>query len=107
MDETLYDEFGNYIGPEIDSDEDESEGEEEEEERGGLGRPDINGLTDGDEAWLANIEPDVHVNDDDMDTDTAVVLAEDKKYYPTAMEVISSVSFLVPHLYLQFSVFLM
>ncbi|CAM6121833.1 unnamed protein product [Calypogeia fissa] len=86
-DETLYDEFGNYIGPEIDSDEDGSEVEEEEEERGGLGRPDVNGLTDGDEAWLANIEPDGHVNDDDMEMDGAVVLAEDKKYYPTAMEV--------------------
>jgi len=32
MDQELYDEFGNYIGPELDdSDEEESEEEEEEE----------------------------------------------------------------------------
>ena len=31
MDTELYDEFGNYIGPELDSDE-ESESEEEEEQ---------------------------------------------------------------------------
>jgi U5 small nuclear ribonucleoprotein component len=85
MDETLYDEFGNYIGPEIESDEDDSDVEEEEQQRGGLGRSDANGH-DADDAWLANIEPDGHV-DDDMEMDGAVVLAEDKKYYPTAMEV--------------------
>lgn len=33
MDDNLYDEFGNYIGPELaDSSEEESESEEEEEE---------------------------------------------------------------------------
>ena len=31
MDADLYDEFGNYIGPELDSDDDE-EGEEEEQD---------------------------------------------------------------------------
>ncbi len=33
MDGDLYDEFGNYVGPELDSD--ESEGEEEKEGYGG------------------------------------------------------------------------
>ena len=28
----MYDEFGNYIGPEVDSDEDDDDDEEEEEE---------------------------------------------------------------------------
>jgi 116 kDa U5 small nuclear ribonucleoprotein component N-terminus len=32
MDESLYDEFGNYIGPELPDSEDESEESEEEEE---------------------------------------------------------------------------
>ena len=32
MDSDLYDEFGNYIGPELESDEDLEEEEEEEEE---------------------------------------------------------------------------
>ena len=32
MDTDLYDEFGNYIGPELDSDDDDEEEAEEEEE---------------------------------------------------------------------------
>lgn len=31
MDEELYDEFGNYIGPEVDSDESSSQNEQAEE----------------------------------------------------------------------------
>ena len=80
-DEDLYDEFGNYIGPDLDDDDDDDddngapvigddddeEEDEEEEDAGG----------DGD-------------GDDDVDMtgeDTRVVLHEDKKYYPTALEV--------------------
>ena len=33
MDTDLYDEFGNYIGPELGSDDDDEESEEEIEER--------------------------------------------------------------------------
>ncbi|KAL8501384.1 hypothetical protein ACS0TY_020790 [Phlomoides rotata] len=83
MDDSLYDEFGNYIGPEIESDQ-ESDREEEEEElpdrnedeepvsddERGPGKP--NG-------WLTNT--------DNVDMDGQIVLAEDKKYYPTAEEV--------------------
>lgn len=32
MDTDLYDEFGNYIGPELDSDDDEGEDEEEQDD---------------------------------------------------------------------------
>ena len=80
MDESLYDEFGNYIGPDIDSDEDESEQEEEDEPL-----QVENGYGDGENGWLTHGDGDG--GNDDMDTDGAVVLAEDKKYYPTAMEV--------------------
>eukprot|EP00055_Hartaetosiga_balthica_P000660 m.137158 g.137158 ORF g.137158 m.137158 type:complete len:969 (-) comp11333_c0_seq1:945-3851(-) len=74
MDEDLYDEFGNYIGPEIDSEESEDEMpdnlpaqsvpealrvEEEEEEA----------------------EPEVEIGSN------AIVLHEDKQYYPTAEQV--------------------
>lgn len=86
MDESLYDEFGNYVGPDIESDENESEAEEDEpiqERRIGT----ENGHAEGDDAWLARLDGADQPGDDDMDTDTAVVLAEDKKYYPTAMEV--------------------
>jgi U5 small nuclear ribonucleoprotein component len=84
MDDSLYDEFGNYIGPELDSEEEDSEQEEEEDEGaqaldGGHGDGHENG-------WLAHADGDDDINDD-MDTEGAVVLAEDKKYYPTAMEV--------------------
>ncbi|MGH0134136.1 UNVERIFIED_CONTAM: hypothetical protein FKN15_016645 [Acipenser sinensis] len=71
METDLYDEFGNYIGPELDSDEEDDldrdardadeEDEEEEEE-----------------------EP---VDQDEEHSGMEVVLHEDKKYYPTAEEV--------------------
>ena len=82
MEEDLYDEFGNYIGPELDSDEDEGGGgpviedggdeEEEEEEE----EDPMDGATGGG-------------GDDPMEEeeDTRVVLHEDKKYYSTALEV--------------------
>ena len=73
--EDLYDEFGNYIGPEIDSDEDgapqiedddeEEEEDEEEQEMTGGGIP-------GD-ALMEDVG-------DDGGDDTRVVLHEDKKY---------------------------
>jgi len=69
----LYDEFGNYIGPDLESEE-ESEGE---------GIDDVT-LEDGDD------EDDDMRGDgeaDDAEPEMAVVLHEDKKYYPTAEEV--------------------
>ncbi|XP_037094775.1 LOW QUALITY PROTEIN: 116 kDa U5 small nuclear ribonucleoprotein component-like [Pollicipes pollicipes] len=76
MDGELYDEFGNYIGPELESDEDEPDEAE-------LARQQLV-PAGGDEAD----EPA-----DDMDAEDAepaqlaVVLHEDKKYYPSAEEV--------------------
>ncbi|KAG6739913.1 hypothetical protein POTOM_057531 [Populus tomentosa] len=83
MDDNLYDEFGNYIGPEIESDR-ESDGDEEDEELPDKPHEDEE-ESDGEEA--------VHASNgwltapDDVDMDNQVVLAEDKKYYPTAEEV--------------------
>ncbi|KAH0982298.1 hypothetical protein GBA52_009475 [Prunus armeniaca] len=84
MDDSLYDEFGNYIGPEIESDQ---ESDREEDEDGELpDRQDDGAASDGDDAaaasngWLA-------ATSNDVDMDNQVVLAEDKKYYPTAEEV--------------------
>lgn len=71
MDTDLYDEFGNYIGPELDSDEDDDE----------LGRETKDLDEDEDED-----EDDVGEHDDDH-PGMEVVLHEDKKYYPTAEEV--------------------
>uniref|UniRef100_A0A673GPI1 116 kDa U5 small nuclear ribonucleoprotein component n=1 Tax=Sinocyclocheilus rhinocerous TaxID=307959 RepID=A0A673GPI1_9TELE len=64
METDLYDEFGNYIGPELDSDEDEEVDADEEED-------------DEDQAEV----------DEEDGGGMEVVLHEDKKYYPTAEEV--------------------
>uniref|UniRef100_A0A8V5GYL0 116 kDa U5 small nuclear ribonucleoprotein component n=1 Tax=Melopsittacus undulatus TaxID=13146 RepID=A0A8V5GYL0_MELUD len=70
MDTDLYDEFGNYIGPELDSDDEDDE----------MGR-EAKDLDEDDDD-----DDDMGDHDEDhpgMD----VVLHEDKKYYPTAEEV--------------------
>lgn len=77
MEDSLYDEFGNYIGPELsDSGEDEGEevpmGEGMDEEGLGGGAMDVSG---GEE------------EEDGVEGGMAVVLHEDKKYYPSAEEV--------------------
>ena len=88
MDGDLYDEFGNYIGPDLESD------EEEEEESAAYLPPGAryrNGGRDqdNDDEDEENQMGDEDQGADDMDQDvsTAVVLHEDKKYYPTAEEV--------------------
>ncbi|KAF2355074.1 Elongation factor EFG domain V-like [Trinorchestia longiramus] len=71
MDADLYDEFGNYLGPDLDSDEDEEEiddGLEEDEH-------DLNGIEDADEG------------EDEGVQSQAVVLHEDKQYYPAPQDV--------------------
>ncbi|KAL8136045.1 110 kDa U5 small nuclear ribonucleoprotein component CLO [Apium graveolens] len=83
MDDSLYDEFGNYIGPEIESDQ-ESDREDEDE--------DLPDKTDEENADASDEENGGRANGwmtttDDIDIDNQIVLAEDKKYYPTAEEV--------------------
>ncbi|KAK6915008.1 116kDa U5 small nuclear ribonucleoprotein component, N-terminal [Dillenia turbinata] len=83
MDECLYDEFGNYIGPEIESDH-ESDGEEEDEdmqEKPGMEAEasDEKDAAAASNGWITATS--------DVDMDNQIVLAEDKKYYPTAEEV--------------------
>lgn len=68
----MYDEFGNYIGPELDSDDDDEEDSDDEREE--------------------HADREYGDNDDEMEQDDdhnemQVVLHEDKKYYPTAEEV--------------------
>ncbi|KAJ9597250.1 hypothetical protein L9F63_011886, partial [Diploptera punctata] len=71
MDADLYDEFGNYIGPELESDEEEEEGY-------------------GDREPEAQEYDEEGVDDQGEEMDTTpmtVVLHEDKRYYPAALEV--------------------
>jgi U5 small nuclear ribonucleoprotein component len=70
--EDLYDEFGNYVGPELDGSEEEDEDQEFPDDRMDL----IN------ENNHENLEMAL-VNHDE----NKIVLHEDKKYYPTASEV--------------------
>uniref|UniRef100_A0A8C9ELH6 Elongation factor Tu GTP binding domain containing 2 n=1 Tax=Pavo cristatus TaxID=9049 RepID=A0A8C9ELH6_PAVCR len=70
MDTDLYDEFGNYIGPELDSDDEDDE----------LGRESKELDEDDDD------DDDMGDHDEDH-PGMEVVLHEDKKYYPTAEEV--------------------
>ena len=80
--DALYDEFGNYIGPELESDEDSDESQDADDfEDQGMTNGERDGMEeDADEMALAEV-------DDDGGQSTAIVLHEDKKYYPTASEV--------------------
>mmetsp|Transcript_106764 Transcript_106764/g.227978 ORF Transcript_106764/g.227978 Transcript_106764/m.227978 type:complete len:985 (-) Transcript_106764:33-2987(-) len=76
MDENLYDEFGNYIGPEIEDDEDE------EDSQFGDGAGDDDDLGKADEGGDAPMDID-----QEKGADRSIILHEDKKYYPDAEEV--------------------
>ncbi|KAI8986479.1 P-loop containing nucleoside triphosphate hydrolase protein [Pilobolus umbonatus] len=72
MDDSLYDEFGNYLGPDLNEDEDVELEEEEERE------VDMEEDEEQEESSLMQL--------DDIPTNQ-IVLHEDKKYYPSAEEV--------------------
>ncbi|XP_055377484.1 116 kDa U5 small nuclear ribonucleoprotein component [Condylostylus longicornis] len=74
MDSELYDEFGNYIGPDLDSDDDD-------DDQSMYGQADLQDDQDDDA-----LEEDEIEHEDEKETH-AVVLHEDKRYYPTAVEV--------------------
>lgn len=78
MDQELYDEFGNYIGPDLPEEDDRNqmqEDEEEEEEDREENRP----------TGMELVET----------SDTQIILNEDKKYYPSAQEVYPEAEVLV------------
>eukprot|EP00898_Chlorokybus_atmophyticus_P001260 jgi/Chlat1/2134/Chrsp17S02725 len=94
MDDNLYDEFGNYIGPDLEEESDASDEEVEEEENGARanGHAQDGMVEDGDdeddERWLARAEAGARdrVMEEAEHLERSIVLAEDKKYYPTAAE---------------------
>ncbi len=84
MDPDYYDEFGNYIGPELESDESEEDQDDDRDDAvgGDAGDdPDDDGDAAGENGAL------VEAGDGGEGASTAVVLHEDKKYYPSASEV--------------------
>eukprot|EP01101_Sappina_pedata_P011403 TRINITY_DN7677_c0_g1_i1.p1 TRINITY_DN7677_c0_g1~~TRINITY_DN7677_c0_g1_i1.p1 ORF type:complete len:978 (+),score=435.62 TRINITY_DN7677_c0_g1_i1:64-2997(+) len=88
MDDDLYDEFGNYKGPELNSDDDYSNDEDAE-------------------PWLDELQKqqqEMNLDEDDRDqsalalideNESRIVLHEDKKYYPSAEEVYPDAEVLV------------
>eukprot|EP00640_Fibrocapsa_japonica_P000517 CAMPEP_0113940842 /NCGR_PEP_ID=MMETSP1339-20121228/6886_1 /TAXON_ID=94617 /ORGANISM="Fibrocapsa japonica" /LENGTH=1009 /DNA_ID=CAMNT_0000944805 /DNA_START=44 /DNA_END=3073 /DNA_ORIENTATION=- /assembly_acc=CAM_ASM_000762 len=86
MDDDLYDEFGNYIGPDLadsaDEDSDASGDEEEEEEEEDSEEEQTQMEVDDEEGGGAPAE-----GEGDPVEETAIQLHEDKKYYPDAEEV--------------------
>lgn len=80
MDDSLYDEFGNYCGPELEDSEEESEegfndgfqdDDDDEEERRGR----------------QSLIPHVNALSMEISDENRIILHEDKKYYPDAEEV--------------------
>ncbi|KAL1836690.1 hypothetical protein VTJ49DRAFT_4784 [Mycothermus thermophilus] len=77
MDDDLYDEFGNFIGEEV-------EASEEESEHG----VDIGNYVDDEYPEAApEAPPEERMDIDDEGPANAVILYEDKQYYPTAAQV--------------------
>jgi len=79
MESDLYDEFGNYIGPELQSEDEEEAAEAPQENDDDEGAGSAAG---DDEEGM-----EVQTVDENGDVSQAVVLHEDKKYYPSAREV--------------------
>lgn len=85
--EDHWDEFGNYIGPEL-SDEEEEDGDQQEQYASTSAR--LPGYDeDEDEDGALQEDGDVMMDEDDepVQHSNAVILLEDKKYYPSASEV--------------------
>lgn len=96
MEADLYDEFGNYIGPELDSDDDEDDLDAEDRDI-----DEVLSISSCLQLLKILVETchgfDILQRDEDEDDEPAdedenvpgmeVVLHEDKKYYPTAEEV--------------------
>ncbi|KDO32575.1 hypothetical protein SPRG_03049 [Saprolegnia parasitica CBS 223.65] len=95
MSESLYDEFGNYIGPELDDSNSESEEEREESEQ-------EDGASDDEAASGQEADDDDNMGREPSsalstyrEEDHRIVLHEDKQYYPDAEEVFGDAEVLV------------
>jgi U5 small nuclear ribonucleoprotein component len=88
MDGDLYDEFGNYIGPELESDDEEENVYGAELSSARYRRDQDEDEEDEDEDRENNQLMETNGDHgDDGGTASSIVLHEDKKYYPTAVEI--------------------
>mmetsp|Transcript_826 Transcript_826/g.1239 ORF Transcript_826/g.1239 Transcript_826/m.1239 type:complete len:995 (+) Transcript_826:135-3119(+) len=84
-DSNLYDEFGNYIGPDLASEQEEEEADfdDEEAEARANSRMQAGDMSEDEGA----VPMDADESEEAGPMENAVVLHEDKKYYPTAEEI--------------------
>lgn len=84
--EEHWDEFGNYIGPELSDDEDDDGNQQEQYASTSARLPGYD--EDEEEEGAVQEDGDVMMEDDEpAASSNAVILLEDKKYYPSASEV--------------------
>ena len=95
MDESLYDEFGNYIGPELNSSDEEVDEESEESEEENFNQQDLNEEVDREHDQGVNGSLVMHGTTTEPETSDSIVLHEDKTYYPEASEVYGDAEVLV------------
>lgn len=93
MDSDLYDEFGNYIGPDLDSDEDDDQniyGQQDPRDDNDVSNKNTINIRVNKEFYfqedLNGDDEGERVDEEDKEV-TAVVLHEDKRYYPDALDV--------------------
>mmetsp|Transcript_18041 Transcript_18041/g.34206 ORF Transcript_18041/g.34206 Transcript_18041/m.34206 type:complete len:985 (-) Transcript_18041:241-3195(-) len=94
MDENLYDEFGNYIGPELGDDNSDDDDEELEEE---WGDEKMDQEMEDDEDDVKQMDTGTFDDRDavDVDNSQAIVLHEDKVYFPMSTDVYPEAEVLV------------
>jgi U5 small nuclear ribonucleoprotein component len=80
-DEDLYDEFGNYIGPELEEDEEEDQGDINDLYNQNLKQEGL-----GEQDQSDKQEEDIVENGNEIGQNQ-IVLHEDKKYYQSAQEI--------------------
>ena len=85
-DEPLYDEFGNYIGPELDSSSDDDSSSDEDEDVESLGSS--SAASPQQQQQQQQQEEEIGEEEEEMGApSSAIVLHEDKVHYPSAAEV--------------------
>jgi U5 small nuclear ribonucleoprotein component len=84
MDDELYDEFGNYIGPDLQDD--EEDGWLEDAPANAHDEDEDEGDRDGDVDMQDEDNRAIVRAGEDLGLSRAIVLHEDKKFYPTSEE---------------------
>eukprot|EP00466_Bigelowiella_natans_P016450 jgi/Bigna1/72256/fgenesh1_pg.19_\ len=93
MDENLYDEFGNYIGPDLGDDDDvDEESDDEMPEEWGDAKMEEDAAYDDD---VKESDANMMQEDVPVDNSQAIVLHEDKVYYPNSSDVYPEAEILV------------